>query len=59
MNEIEGLGSFYLGKPSDVEGKKRGDGYVLYGSKDIDVTLATLAFAPHWQDAAGQLTPAY
>jgi hypothetical protein len=26
---------------------------------DIDVTLVTLAFAPHWQDASGQLTPAY
>jgi hypothetical protein len=26
---------------------------------DIDVTLVTLAFAPHWQDAGGQLTPAY
>ncbi len=26
---------------------------------DIDVTLVTLAFAPHWQDAAGQLTPAF
>ena len=24
---------------------------------DIDVTLVTLAFAPHWQDAGGQLTP--
>ena len=35
MNEIEGLGSFYLGKPYDVEGKKLGDGYVLYDSKDL------------------------
>ena len=26
---------------------------------DIDVTVVTLAFAPHWQDAGGQLTPAY
>jgi hypothetical protein len=26
---------------------------------DIDVTLVTLAFAPHWQDAGGGLTPAY
>jgi hypothetical protein len=26
---------------------------------DIDVTLVTLAFAPHWQHASGQLTPAY
>jgi hypothetical protein len=26
---------------------------------DIDVTLVTLAFAPHWQDAGGQLTPAF
>jgi hypothetical protein len=35
VNEIEGLGSFYLGKPYDVEGKKPGDGYVLYDSKDL------------------------
>ena len=35
MNEIEGLGSFYLGKPYDVEGKKLGEGYVLYDSKDL------------------------
>jgi hypothetical protein len=26
---------------------------------DIDVTLVTLAFAPHWQDAGGTLTPAF
>ena len=26
---------------------------------DIDVTLLTLAFAPHWQGADGQLTPAF
>ena len=26
---------------------------------DIDVTLVTLAFAPHWQAAGGALTPAY
>ena len=26
---------------------------------DIDVTLVTLAFAPHWQDGGGQVTPAY
>jgi hypothetical protein len=26
---------------------------------DIDVTLVTLAFAPHWQDGNGQLTTAY
>ena len=26
---------------------------------DIDVTLVTLAFAPHWQDGGGQLTPAF
>jgi hypothetical protein len=26
---------------------------------DIDVTLVTLAFAPHWQGADGQLTPAF
>ena len=26
---------------------------------DIDVTLVTLAFAPHWQDAGGQFTSAF
>ena len=26
---------------------------------DIDVTLVTLAFAPHWQDAGGALTAAF
>ena len=26
---------------------------------DIDVTIVTLAFAPHWQDAGGGLTPAF
>ena len=26
---------------------------------DIDVTLVTLAFAPHWQGTGGDLTPAY
>jgi hypothetical protein len=26
---------------------------------DIDVTLVTLAFAPHWQDASGALSAAY
>ena len=26
---------------------------------DIDVVLVTLAFVPHWQDANGQLTPAF
>jgi hypothetical protein len=26
---------------------------------DIDVKLVTLAFAPHWQDAGGQLAPAF
>jgi hypothetical protein len=35
VNEIEGLGSFYLGKPYDVEAKARSDGYVLYDSKDL------------------------
>ena len=35
MNEIDGLGSFYLGKPYDVEAKKLGDGYVLYDSKHL------------------------
>ena len=35
MNEIEGLGSFYLGKPYDVESKSKQDGYVLYDSEDL------------------------
>jgi hypothetical protein len=35
VNEIEGLGSFYLGQPYDVESKARGDGYVLYDSADL------------------------
>src|SRR6476620_1130655 len=35
MDGIEGLGSFYLGKPYDAEAKKLTDGYVLYGSKDL------------------------
>jgi hypothetical protein len=26
---------------------------------DIDVTIVTLAFVPHWQDAGGQITPAF
>jgi hypothetical protein len=26
---------------------------------DIDVTIVTLAFAPHWQEAGGQLSPAF
>ena len=35
MDEIEGLGSFYLGKPYDVESKAKQDGYVLYDSADL------------------------
>ena len=35
MDEIEGLGSFYLGKPYDADAKKLKDGYVLYDSKDL------------------------
>src|SRR4029453_13281636 len=35
MDGIEGLGSFYLGKPFDAETKKPADGYVLYDSKDL------------------------
>ena len=35
MEGIEGLGSFYLGKPYDTEAKAVGDGYVLYDSKDL------------------------
>jgi hypothetical protein len=35
VDGIEGLGSFYLGKPYDVEAKARQDGYVLYDSADL------------------------
>ena len=35
MDGIEGLGSFYLGKPYDTDAKKPRDGYVLYDSKDL------------------------
>ena len=35
MDGIEGLGSFYLGKPYDAEAKAIKDGYVLYDSKDL------------------------
>ena len=35
MDGIEGLGSFYLGKPYDADSKALGDGYVLYDSKDL------------------------
>ena len=35
MDGIEGLGSFYLGKPYDADAKALGDGYVLYDSKDL------------------------
>ena len=35
MDGIEGLGSFYLGKPYDAEAKALSDGYVLYDSKDL------------------------
>jgi hypothetical protein len=35
VDGIEGLGSFYLGKPYDADAKKLGDGYVLYDSKDL------------------------
>ena len=35
MDEIEGLGSFYLGKPYDAAAKKLTDGYILYDSKDL------------------------
>ena len=35
MDGIEGLGSFYLGKPYDVESKAKQDGYVLYDSADL------------------------
>ncbi|MDX6541452.1 MAG: hypothetical protein QOI71_3062, partial [Gaiellales bacterium] len=35
MDGIEGLGSFYLGKPYDPDAKSLTDGYVLYDSKDL------------------------
>ena len=35
MDEIEGLGTFYLGKPYDLAAKAKGDGYVLYDSTDL------------------------
>ncbi len=35
MEEIEGLGTFYLGKPYDLAAKAKGDGYVLYDSTDL------------------------
>jgi hypothetical protein len=35
MDGIEGLGSFYLGKPYDTDARKPTDGYVLYDSKDL------------------------
>ena len=35
MEEIEGLGTFYLGKPYDLATKAKGDGYVLYDSTDL------------------------
>jgi hypothetical protein len=35
VDGIEGLGSFYLGKPYDADKKALNDGYVLYDSKDL------------------------
>ncbi|MDX6573435.1 MAG: hypothetical protein QOC86_2591 [Gaiellales bacterium] len=35
MDGIEGLGSFYLGKPYDAAARQLTDGYVLYDSKDL------------------------
>ncbi len=33
--EFEKLGAFYLGRPYDLDTKKRGDGLILYDSKDL------------------------
>jgi hypothetical protein len=35
MENFEKLGTFYLGRPYDLKEKKRGDGLVLYDSKDL------------------------
>jgi hypothetical protein len=35
MNEYEKLGAFYLGKEYDMASRKRGDGLLLYDSKDL------------------------
>ena len=33
--DFEKLGTFYLGRPYDLDTKKRGDGLILYDSKDL------------------------
>jgi hypothetical protein len=35
MEDFEKLGAFYLGRPYDLKNKKRGDGVLLYDSKDL------------------------
>ncbi|HKO36324.1 MAG TPA: hypothetical protein VJV21_07570 [Pyrinomonadaceae bacterium] len=35
MEDFEKLGAFYLGRPYDLKNKQRGDGLVLYDSKDL------------------------
>ena len=50
VNEIEGLGSFYLGKPYDVESKQPGDGYVLYDSKDLTTHAVCVGMTGSRQD---------
>ena len=47
------------GMGADGAATEQLDSVVIRPKKaDIDVTLVTLAFAPHWQDAGGALTPA-
>jgi hypothetical protein len=48
------------GMGADGAATEQLDAVVIRPKKaDIDVILVTLAFAPHWQDAGGGLTPAY
>jgi DNA helicase HerA-like ATPase len=35
MEDFEKLGTFYLGRPYDLEKKKAGEGLLLYDSKDL------------------------
>jgi hypothetical protein len=35
MQDFEKLGAFYLGRPYDLASKKRGDGWLLYDSRDL------------------------
>ncbi len=50
MDGIEGLGSFYLGKPYDADAKKLGDGYVLYDSKDLTTHAVCVGMTGSGQD---------